>query len=346
MKKLGVFYPQGHERHFEPGHPERPERVEVIRKALEDIGWWHDFEQYKPIIIPEYIMEAVHMPSYLVALEQISSSGMHFDADTYTTRESWQLALNSAGGAASLASAVWRREIQRGFALTRPPGHHATRDRAMGFCLLNNIALTAEYLLQNEGTTRLAIIDLDLHHGNGTQDIFFSRDDVFYFSTHQYPHYPGTGWLNETGVGNGAGTNANIPLPAYSGDRAFWSVMEEIITPLLDRYNPEMILISYGFDTHWSDPLGNLQLTSSGYGKLVDHLVGWAEINCRGRICLLLEGGYNLDAAVDCSLAVIGTLTGLDAPPGLDHGIASSREEESPTFLSIIEQIKEIWQLE
>jgi len=200
MNDLAFFYPDGHQRHYEIGHPERPERVEAIKSALKEYGYWQAYPRLEPDKISEDVLWAIHTPEYLSALEEICERGMHFDADTYTTPASWDLALNSAGGAIAIARAVWSGEAQRGFALTRPPGHHATSQRAMGFCLLNNIALAAENLIQEEGARRLAIIDLDLHHGNGTQDIFFSRGDVFYLSTHQYPHYPGTGWLNETGT--------------------------------------------------------------------------------------------------------------------------------------------------
>lgn len=345
MNKFGIFYPQHHERHFEPGHPERPERVEVIRAAYEQLGWWQKFEQFEPTEVSEGILQAIHDPGYLSRLEEVSRSGMHFDADTYTTPDSWQLALNSAGGAISVASSVWKREIESGFALTRPPGHHATRNRAMGFCLLNNVALAAEVLLQRGGASRIAIIDLDLHHGNGTQDIFYRREDVFYISTHQYPHYPGSGWLDETGEGEGANTTANIPLPPFSGDWEFSKVMSRVILPLLDRFQPEMILISYGFDPHWSDPLGNLQLTSGGYGYLIEQLHNWAADHCQERICLFLEGGYNLEAAKECSLAVIAPLIGEGAPQGMDLGFTSDREGESKTFTAIMEQIEDLWQL-
>lgn len=346
MNRFGVYYPSGHEKHSERGHPERPERIEIIRKAFEDLGWWENFEQFQPISLPTQILNAVHEPAYLKHLEEFCTAGRRLDADTYTTPDSWQLALNSAGGAISLASGVWRRQVQSGFALTRPPGHHATRDRAMGFCLLNNIALAAEYLLRNEGASRLAIVDLDLHHGNGTQDIFYAREDVFYISTHQYPHYPGTGWLDETGEGTGRQKTANIPLPPFSGDSEFYLVMKEIILPLLDRHQPEMLLVSYGFDPHWSDPLGNLELTSFGYRGLIENLSGWAEKNCGGKICLFLEGGYNLTAAADCSTAVVGALTDLDAPAGSDQGKTSHVKEDSTSFRTIFNQVKQIWHLE
>ncbi len=345
MNDLAFFYPDGHERHYEIGHPERPERVEAIKSALEEFGYWQAYPRLEPDKISKDVLWAIHTPEYLSALEEICERGMHFDADTYTTPASWDLALNSAGGAIAIARAVWSGEAQRGFALTRPPGHHATSQRAMGFCLLNNIALAAENLIQEEGARRLAIIDLDLHHGNGTQDIFFSRGDVFYLSTHQYPHYPGTGWLNETGNGPGEMRSANFPLPPFSGDYEFSTVMDEIILPLLYRYQPEMILVSYGLDPHFDDPLGHLQLTSGGSGKLIKQLAYWADENCQGRISLFLEGGYDLKAARACSTAVVAALLGENFPERYELSLSPVDHGDSSTFTSILEQTKILWEL-
>ena len=340
MKEIVYYYPSGHEAHREPGHPERPERVEAIRAALAEAGWWDEFPHLEPLEIPVDVLHRVHDPEYLAHLKKVCQRGRHYDMDTYTTPESWKLALNAAGGGIAVVQAVWQREAKRGFALTRPPGHHATRDRAMGFCLLNNIAIAAEYLIQQYGAKRLAIIDLDLHHGNGTQDIFYRRGDVFYISTHQSPLYPGTGRIWETGEGEGEGTTANFPLPPMSGSEAFTSVMAELILPLLDRYQPEMVLVSYGFDPHRSDPLGGLLLSADTYGELVAHLTAWADQNCEGRIALLLEGGYDLQAARDCSLAVTGALHGesweIDAEPAPREGL---------NWQGMVQEAKRIWDL-
>ncbi len=342
MDDLVYFYPEGHQAHFEQGHPERPERVEAIRQALREAGWWDEFPRLEPEDVPEGVLHRIHDPEYLSHLKMVCQRGQRYDMDTYTTPESWQLALNAAGGGIAVADAVWQREAKRGFALTRPPGHHATRVRAMGFCLLNNIAIATEYLIQNRDASRVAIVDLDLHHGNGTQDIFYRRGDVFYFSTHQSPLYPGTGWMSETGEGGGEGTTANFPLPPMSGNEAFLTVMDGLILPLLDRFNPEMILVSYGFDPHRNDPLGGLLLTADTYGTLIERLVDWADQNCEGRIALFLEGGYDLDAAKICSLAVVATLLG-------EEWDGDEAERPAPreglNWQGIVQEAKKIWNL-
>jgi len=345
MEKLVYFYNQGHEKHFEAGHPERPERVEAIKTALEENSYWERFPKLCPLVLPVNVLTSIHTREYLQLLEETCRRGVHFDADTYTTQASWELAQKSAGGAAAIARSVWLREAERGFALTRPPGHPATAQRAMGFCLLNNVALAAEYLVQEEGARRLAIVDLDLHHGNGTQDIFYSRGNVLYISTHQYPHYPGTGWINETGIGVGHMANANLPLPPYSGDGAFTKGMDEFILPILERFQPEMVLVSYGFDPHFDDPLGNLQLTSKGYGELIQKLAKWADENCQGRIALFLEGGYDLQAAKACSLAVVAALLGEKFPDRYDQGMSQDFEGEPEAFRAILQQAKELWDI-
>lgn len=342
MHEIVYFYPQGHKAHNEPGHPERPERVEVIRNALEQAGWWQPYPHLNPLEIPPKVLQAVHTPTFLARLEQVCRRGQHYDMDTYTTPESWELALSAAGGAIAVATSVWVGSARRGFALTRPPGHHATHDQAMGFCLLNNVALAAQYLIHEEGAQRLAIVDVDLHHGNGTQDIFYRRKDVFYSSTHQYPHYPGTGSLDEIGKGEGVGYTANFPLPPFSGDKAFQAIMEELLMPLLNRYQPEMILVSYGFDPHWRDPLGSLLLSASGFHNLVKALTTWADDHCKGRIAVFLEGGYDLEAARVCSLAVVAAL--LNKPWQDDLG-SSPNNVEREYWKTMVQQAKQLWKL-
>lgn len=308
MHDLVYYYPEGHEAHAQSGHPERPDRIGAIRRALERYGWWQAYPQVGAAELPESVLLAIHSPAYLERVQAASRAGAPLDGDTYTTPVTWDLARRSAGGALAVGRAVWRREARSGFALCRPPGHHATRDRGMGFCVLNNVALAAQLLLEQEGARRLAIIDLDLHHGNGTQDIFYQCEEVFYLSIHQSPLYPGTGMLEETGAGAGRGTNANFPLVPGSGDTAFHTLLEELILPLLDRFSPQMLLLSIGFDPHWRDPLGHLRLSARGMGEMVRGLAAWAEEHAGGRIALFLEGGYDLEAAAACAQASIAAL--------------------------------------
>jgi acetoin utilization deacetylase AcuC-like enzyme len=310
MEEIVYFYPEGHQNHYKKGHPERPERVEIIRTALLNAGLWDPYPIVAPVILSETQLQSVHSSAYLNLLEMTCRRSGHLDMDTYTTSASWDLARRAAGGAAAVASSIWEGKVKRGFALTRPPGHHATRGQGMGFCLLNNVAIAADFLINNFDVKKLAIVDLDLHHGNGTQDIFWFRDDVLYISTHQSPFYPGTGRLEDVGEGDGEGWTVNFPVPPGSGDAAFTCLMDELILPLLDQRNPQMILVSYGFDPHWLDPLGQLLLTADVYGRLIQKLCSWADTHCQGRIGLFLEGGYDLNAASACSQAVISAMIG------------------------------------
>jgi len=339
MHELVYFYPEGHEAHWEMGHPERPDRVEAMVNALAEAGWWDSFPHLEPAGVSQEVLEGVHTARFLGQLEEVCRQGQRFDMDTYTTTSSWDLAIKAAGGAVAVTRSVWERVAGRGFALTRPPGHHATPNRAMGFCLLNNAAIAAEFLLQEKGAKRLAIIDLDQHHGNGTQDIFWERGEVFYFSTHQYPHYPGTGRVGETGVGDGEGTTANFPLPSLSGDQAFLTIMDEAILPLLNRFAPEMVLVSYGFDPHWRDPLGNLLLTAGGYGKLISRLCGWADEHCQGRISLYLEGGYDLAAAGACAQGVVAALLARE----WEDPVGEAEQLESTAWQAMFREASQIW---
>jgi acetoin utilization deacetylase AcuC-like enzyme len=341
MEDLVLFYPEGHAAHFERGHPERPERVEVIRSALQAAGLWDKYPKLCSKPLEPAILKSVHTPAYLSMLEMTCQRGGRLGADTYTTLATWDLAHRAAGGAVSIAEAVWHGQARRGFALTRPPGHHAMRGQGMGFCLLNNVALAAEHLVQRAGAHRLAIIDLDLHHGNGTQDIFWQRADVLYLSTHQVPLYPGSGALDEMGAGDGLGATANFPLFPGAGDDAFRVVVTELILPLLTRFSPEMLLVSYGFDAHWSDPLGKLQLSARGYGELVAALTAWAEQHCDGRLALFLEGGYDLDAAAACSVAVTSALLGQT----WNDPLGPCPIPESSSWHKVVQAAKSIWQL-
>jgi len=341
MSDLVYFYPQGHEAHAWSAHPERPERVEAIRQALQAAGWWQPSACLDALDVPADVLQAVHDPDYLSLLKMACQRGGLLDHDTYVMPASWPLALRAAGGALAIAYAVWQGAAQYGFALCRPPGHHAMRAQGMGFCLLNNIALAAEYLLRHGGAQRLAIVDLDLHHGNGTQDIFWRRKDVFYISTHQSPLYPGSGALEEMGEGEGAGYTLNFPLPPGSGDEAFRVVMDDCILPRLRQYRPQMILVSYGFDPHWRDPLGHLRLSAAAYGGLIARLRCLADEVCGGRMAIVLEGGYDLDAAAACSQAVVAALLGQTFADPLGPSPAPERSE----WRVVLAKAQHLWQM-
>ena len=339
-EEMIYFYPEGHEKHYERDHPERPERVEIIRTALVNAGLWDGYLKLPAIALTDDLIHSIHSPAYLNLLEMTCRRAGHLDPDTFTTPATWDLAHLAAGGAAALASAVWEGRSRRGFALTRPPGHHAMRGQGMGFCLLNNIAIAAEHLVENYQIRRVAIVDLDLHHGNGSQDIFWTRDDILYISTHQAPFYPGTGGVDDVGSGDGEGWTANFPLLPGSGDTAFHAVMDELILPLLDQKAPQIILVSYGYDPHWLDPLGQLLLTADGYGKLITKLCNWADHHCDGRIALFLEGGYDPDAGKVCCLAVISAMLGREYEDPLPCPY-----QENTAWKFMLNQAHAIWKL-
>lgn len=339
MKKLSFFYPDGHEKHFAPGHPERPERVDAIVKSLASEGLWEKGTVIPPVELSLDQLSGVHDSSYLDNAQKIASTGGYLDADTYTTPDSWNLALNAAGGAVAVARSVWSGDSQSGFALTRPPGHHATIYRGMGFCLLNNIAIAANDLIMSLGAEKLAIIDIDLHHGNGTQDIFYNREDVMFVSLHQSPLYPGSGSFLEIGESSGIWKTLNIPLSPYTGDDAYNFAFDKLIIPLLNEFSPNMILVSYGFDAHWRDPLGSLILTKNGYYNIINLLLEFAKEYCQGRLAVFLEGGYDLIAAGQCSNAIVSAL--------LEKAMDNSRSDysgyENKNWQKDLERILYYW---
>lgn len=289
MPDLAYFYPQGHAEHAESNHPERPERVESIRQALVEAGWWDPYPKLAPERLSEQVFHSIHAPAYLHRLENACQDGRRLDMDTFTTPQSWQLALNAAGGAVAVARAVWRREAWRGFALCRPPGHHATADQGMGFCLLNNVALAAETLLQIEGALSLAIIDLDLHHGNGTQDIFYDRADVLTVSIHGHPRfaYPYfSGFEDETGTGPGLGYNVNFPLPEQLDGARYRETLGKALKRI-GEFHPAFLVLALGLDPAKGDPTGSWSLLAKDFflnGKMIGAL--------KLPVLIVQEGGY------------------------------------------------------
>ena len=254
---------------------------------------------------------AVHRRRLIEYLQTLAyEGGGWITADTYVTGDSWTVATYAAGAVICAIEAVVRGEIDNAFALVRPPGHHATPMVPMGFCLINNVAVTAQYALDALGLERIAIIDWDTHHGNGTQDCFYADDRILYCSSHTWGIFPGTGDWQEMGEDTGLGTTLNVPLPPYAGDAAFDRVYDELIVPAVTRFAPELIIVSAGYDSHWADPLAPMNASVAGYATVAEKVYNLATDVCSGRLVCALEGGYNLRALAAGVLATLRVLQG------------------------------------
>ncbi len=293
-------------------HPERPERLAAIESALaHSAGGCTNVE---PRAATDEEILRVHGADLLARLRSVEGKHVQLDADTYASPRSTEIARLAAGSAVDLARRVARGELDSGFALVRPPGHHAERDRAMGFCLLNTVAIAAAALRAEEGIERIAILDWDVHHGNGTQHSFEADRDTLFVSLHQFPFYPGTGALGETGVEAGEGSTVNLPLPAGSGDPEYGGVWDALVVPTLLAFEPELILVSAGFDAHVDDPLGGMCVTTEGFRSMAASIRRIAEEVCGGRLVLTLEGGYDLDALGASVETVVDVLQASNGP--------------------------------
>jgi acetoin utilization deacetylase AcuC-like enzyme len=288
------------------GHPERPERLEAIDALLDGpAASGLAFRRLTPRAATRAEVELNHAPAYLDQLDAVRGRSGRLDADTAVSPRSVELAYDAAGATIELFTAVAKKEAPPGIALVRPPGHHALPDRAMGFCLINNVAVAARALIAGGLAERIAIYDWDVHHGNGTQDSFYRDPHVLYLSTHQYPFYPGTGSARETGAGKGEGTTLNIPLEAGTTDRILLEASTEVLLEKVRAFHPDMILISAGFDPYEKDPLGGFLITVQGFSELAARWRGLADELCDGRIAAVLEGGYDLDGLAHCVLALL-----------------------------------------
>ncbi|WP_437776011.1 histone deacetylase family protein [Sorangium sp. So ce1097] len=283
-------------------HPERPERLEAARRALDRCAASGlSIERVTPRDATQDELARVHAPRYLESLDRLSGHFAALDPDTYVVPRSVDAARRGAGAAVALVEAVLADPGRVGAALLRPPGHHATRDAGMGFCLLNNVAVAARAAL-NSGLSRVAVIDFDVHHGNGTQDVFWDDPRVLFCSLHQWPFYPGTGSAEEIGGGEGVGYTVNVPLSDGAADAVYEAAFDEIVLPVLDEYAPELILVSAGFDAHERDPMAGMKLSRAAYAAMGRRLAAMANAKARGRLAIFLEGGYDL-AALESSLA-------------------------------------------
>ena len=282
--------------HTGAGHPECAERLSVTMAHLSALPLYDELKHYEPLPVEQELIEANHSSAYLTRARQTCAGGSTFldSLDVTVSEESYDVALKAAGATLALAEGVINEEISNGFALVRPPGHHAEHDQAMGFCILNNVAILARYLQAVHGLDKVLVLDWDVHHGNGTQHTFEEDPSVLFASTHQYPFYPGTGAWSETGIGKGRGATLNCPMRAGSDDKDYEAAFMEKILPAIDQFKPEFIIISAGFDAHRDDPLGEINLSAGFYGWMTDRVMEMADKHAGGRIVSVLEGGYNL----------------------------------------------------
>ncbi len=312
MKSTGIVRHDAFLNHLtEEGHPENKGRLESIYAMLDGPDMQKRFVEIEPRPASEEEVCLVHAPEYL---EQIAATeGREYSrltADTHASAGSYQAALLAAGGVLTAIERVHAGELSHAFALVRPPGHHAERSRAMGFCLFGNAAMGAMFARRELGLKRVLIIDWDVHHGNGTQHAFEADPSVLFFSLHQHPLFPGTGVFTETGLGPGEGCTVNLPLPKGYGDGEYAAIFERLLRPLAIEFAPELILVSAGFDTHAADPLGGMRMTTAGFGGLTRSLMETAKTCGDGKLVFILEGGYDRESMAACTRAVLDELTG------------------------------------
>jgi acetoin utilization deacetylase AcuC-like enzyme len=317
-------------------HPESPERIRAIYEMLEEEKRLASLALISPRPATEKEIALIHTQEYI---EQIKESAgrerVYLDPDTSTSPRSYEVALLASGGLLEAADGIMTGKVGGAFALVRPPGHHAEASQAKGFCIFNNVAIAAQYLIDRWGLRRILIVDWDLHHGNGTQNSFYSRADILFFSTHQFPHYPGSGHWSEVGEGKGEGFTVNVPLTPGKTDDDFLFIYRRLLFPIAAAYKPEFILVSAGFDIFAGDPLGGMEVSVRGFGSMAGELLGLANQTAQNRLLFTLEGGYNLFGLSDGVKSVLLALSGQSskAPAELRTSAALEREL-APVFKS------------
>lgn len=335
------------------GHVESPERIRVLYEELDrdDTGKHFVYPSFDPASLETIGLN--HSPKHVKRVAETRGLAHEFlDADTQTSPMSFDAACLAVGALTDGMQRIVDREIDNAFCLVRPPGHHAEYDRSMGFCLFNNVAVAARWARVNLGMERIFIMDWDLHHGNGTQHSFYGSDSVLYCSTHQFPHYPGTGSVSEAGEGRGEGYTLNIPLPGGQGDLDFALIFRDLVCPVARQYRPDFILVSCGFDIYGGDPLGAMRVSPAGFAAMTRFLQNLADEVCEGRILITLEGGYNLSGMRDGGLAVLSELCGETVRPEYPDLTADQVMDnldeplEIPRYLNQVQMLaKNYWKL-
>ncbi|MFC1909639.1 histone deacetylase, partial [Chloroflexota bacterium] len=342
--KTGYVYDPIYLKHDTGNHVENALRLEAIVSHLEQSGLTEKLTAINPRPATVEELSLVHQEQHIRYVEEVTERGGGWlDGDTVTSSGSYQAALYASGGVIAAMEAVINGEVDNTFALVRPPGHHATARRAMGFCLFNNVAVAAKNALDKFGLKRIVVIDFDVHHGNGTQEIFYNNPNVLYLSTHLSPFYPGTGSIDENGSGEARGSTVNVPLPAGCGDIEYAQVFEQIIVPVTVRFQPQFILVSAGYDPHWADELALMQVSVTGFARMVTTITELADKLCGGRLVVSLEGGYNLTAlaaSVKATFDVLLGETAIEDPLGQPPYQTTARD-----ITSLVNSVKEIHDL-
>ncbi len=350
-RTVGLLYDHVVLEHQPPsGHPERPTRVQGVVDLMQRTGLWDTLTHLPTQPATRAQMERVHLPAYLDFVEAVvqRGGGRLDESDTVASAGTWRAVTSAAGCAISAVDAVMASTVEAAFALTRPPGHHAPSDRAMGFCVVNHAAVAAAHAIAAYGLSRVLLVDFDVHHGNGTQDIFYSDPHVLYFSTHQSPAYPFRGMVEETGEGAGEGFTVNVPLPALIDDAGFARVFDDTLSPLAARFQPELIIASAGYDAHWRNRAYvqgiREQMTVSGLAGLAARLQALADTHCPGRLVGILEGGYDLEAL---ALGVCATLRTWQGSEAISDPIGPAPDFTSPPDITdLIARIQRVHGLE
>jgi acetoin utilization deacetylase AcuC-like enzyme len=343
LRDVGFVYDPLFLEHDTGSHPENRSRLEGCIRLLEDSGIVAGVTRVAAREATPDELALVHAADYVEAVRRAAERGGGWvDPDTLIMSRSYDVAANVVGGSLAALDAVVRGDVASAFCLVRPPGHHATPTDAMGFCLFNHVAVAAAYARARHGYGRVAIVDYDVHHGNGTQDAFYADGDVLYVSTHEYPFHPGTGAAREAGEGKGAGANVNIPLPAGCGDREYARAFEEVVLPALRRFRPEILLVSAGFDAHHADDIAYEDLSVDGYGALTSMLRDAARELCGGRALFALEGGYHLVALPWCVRRTIELLAGEEPAP---DPLGPVDVPEPPAFAASLAEVKRLHRL-
>ena len=310
MNKTGYISDPFYLKHKNEPHPENPGRLNAIQKNIESSKYYNNLTLIQPRKATVEDIAKVHGTGYIRSVEDSCRNGVrNLDADTVISSDSYQAALLSAGAGLEALDKILEGTVGNAFCAVRPPGHHAEQNKAMGFCLFNNVGVIARYAQDVKNIQKIFIFDWDVHHGNGTQHSFYKDSSIYYSSIHQYPFYPGTGGVDETGTGDGLGSNLNLPMRAYSCDADYINAIEHKLIPVIQKFNPDLIIISAGFDAHENDPLAQINLSTDCYGKMTQKLMEIANDVCNGRILSMLEGGYDYSALADSVQLHVETLS-------------------------------------